>query len=107
MIRGDPSFLYEPHVTSPVSPEIMKLKPEESVFNNEKYPDVVRALLENSIITDTGKRVKVGYYREKFPVFRVHAPQTDDWNKVQEQRKAREEAREEMLAQWGFQSVRL
>lgn len=103
MIEGDPSFLYEPHVTSPVSPEVMKLKPGEACFNTEKYPEAVRALLENGIITDTGKRVKVGLYKEKFPVCRVHAPQTDDFKMVCEAKKAREV----MLASMGFETVRL
>lgn len=103
MIGGDPSFLHEPHVTTPVSPEVIDLKPGEACFNIEKYPDAVRALLENGIITDTGKRVKVGYYRKKFPICRVHAPQTEDPNKVQE----KFNARKEMLAQMGFQNTML
>ncbi|KAL3794353.1 hypothetical protein ACHAW5_002942 [Stephanodiscus triporus] len=103
MIGGDPCFLYELHVTSPVSPEVMKLKPGEACFNTEKYPEAVRALLENGIITDTGKRVKVGLYKEKFPVCRVHAPQTDNFKEVCEARKAREE----MLASMCFETIRL
>ena len=96
MIGGDPSFLYEPHMTTPVSPEVIDLKPGEACFNIEKYPDAVRALLENGIITDTG-------YRKKFPICRVHAPQTDDPNKVQE----KFNDRKEMLAQMGFQNTML
>lgn len=77
MIEGDPPFLCV--VTSPVPPEVMKLKPSEACFNTEKYPEAVWALLEKGIITDTGKKVKLDYYEEKFPVCRVNAPQTDDF----------------------------
>ncbi len=90
-------------MTSPVPPEVIDLKPGEACFNIEKYPDAVRALLENGIITDTGKRVKVGLYRKKFPICRVHAPQADDPNKAQENFNARME----MLAQMGFQNIML
>ena len=72
-------------VTSPVEPETMKLKPEEACFNTEKYPSVVKALLSSGIITDTGKRVQLGYYPE-MPICRIHALQTDNREAVMEQR---------------------
>jgi hypothetical protein len=61
-------------VTSPVPPEIMKLKPGEAAFNTEMHADAVNALLDHGIITDTGKTVQLGYY--KFPICMIHAPQT-------------------------------
>jgi hypothetical protein len=33
--------------------------------------------MEHGIITDTGKRVQLGLYREKFRICRIHAPQTE------------------------------
>jgi hypothetical protein len=100
MIKGRPPFLYEAHVTSPVSPEVARMKPCEACFNTEKYPEAVRALMENGIIADTGRRVQVGYYKEKFPVCRVNAPQTDDIGRVRETKAANEE----ILARMGFQT---
>lgn len=82
---------YEQHVTSPVSPDIVNLKPAEACFNTNKYPDAVKALLSNGIITDTGKKVQIGYYPEKFPICRIHAPQTDKLKDIQRARKEQEE----------------
>lgn len=93
---GKGNFAYEQHVTSPVKPDIMKLKPAEACFNTEKYGDAVKALLSSGIITDTGKRVQIGYYPEKFPICRIHAPQTDNREKVLKQMKEREEMLEKM-----------
>lgn len=92
---------YELHVTAPVDPNIMKLKPEEACFNTNKYPDAVNALLKFGIITDTGKRVQIGYYPEKFPICRIHAPQTDDPERIRRQQKEQEE----VLAKMGFNTA--
>ncbi|KAL7447111.1 hypothetical protein ACHAXM_011126, partial [Skeletonema potamos] len=78
MWMGEGNYPYEAHVTTPVDPNVMKLKPEEACFNTEKYGDAVKALLQHGIITDTGKRIQIGYYREKFPICRIHAPQTNN-----------------------------
>jgi len=94
---------YEQHVTSPVSPDIMKLKPSEACFNTNKYPDAVRALLSNGIITDTGKRVQIGLYPEKFPICRIHAPQTDSREDTQRQNNEREQ----MMANMGFTTFKM
>lgn len=74
-IAGNEAWLN--FVTTPVSPSQMKLKPEEAAFNTEKYPDVYKSLIDSGIITDTGKRVKLGLYPH-FPICRIHAPQTED-----------------------------
>ena len=70
---GEGNYSYEAHVTTPVDPNIMKLKPEEACFNTEKYGDAVKALLRHGIITDTGKKVQIGFYPVKFPICRIHA----------------------------------
>ena len=70
--------MWQPHVTSPVDPSIMRLKPAEACFNTEKYPGEYKALLEAGVISDTGKRVRLGYYPKDFPIARIHAPQTDN-----------------------------
>ncbi len=103
MYMGQGNCPYESHVTAPVDPSVMKLKPEEACFNTEKYGDAVKALLQNGIIEDTGKRVQIGMYPEKFPICRIHAPQTDNIDEVQRQRKERDE----MLASMGFQTMHL
>ena len=100
---GGGNAAYEPHVTSPVSPDIMMLKPGEAAFNTEKYPDAVRALLSNGIITDTNKKVQIGLYPEQFPICRIHAPQTDKQEEVQKQMKENEE----MLTKMGFTTFRM
>lgn len=100
---GEGNFPYEAHVTTPVDPNVMKLKPEEACFNTEKYGDAVNALLQNGIIEDTGKRIQIGYYPVKFPICRIHAPQTIDI----EQRRRQEKEREEMFASMGFQTMHL
>ena len=82
---------YELHVTTPVEPTLMKLKPEEACFNIAKFPDAIKALLSNGIITDTGKRVKIGYYSEDFPVCRINAPQTDNVEDIMRLQKMQEE----------------
>lgn len=87
---------YELHVTSPVEPTLMKLKPEEACFNTAKYPDAINALLTNGIITDTGKRVKIGLYPEKFPVCRINAPQTDNAEEIMRHQKMQEEMLERL-----------
>mmetsp|Transcript_27021 Transcript_27021/g.42406 ORF Transcript_27021/g.42406 Transcript_27021/m.42406 type:complete len:197 (+) Transcript_27021:276-866(+) len=103
MYISEGHYPYESHVTAPVDPSVMKLKPEEACFNTEKYGDAVKALLQNGIIEDTGKRVQIGMYPEKFPISRIHAPQTDNIDEVQRQRKERDE----MLASMGFQTMHL
>lgn len=103
MWMGEGNYPYEAHVTTPVDPNVMKLKPEEACFNTEKYGDAVKALLQHGIITDTGKRIQIGYYREKFPICRIHAPQTNNRDEVRRQH----QEREEMLASMGFQTMRL
>lgn len=92
---GEGNAAYANAVTSPVSPEIMKLEPGEAAFNTEKYADAVKALLSNGIITDTGKQVKLGYY-PKFPICRIHAPQTDNAKDVKERFKERQAFMERM-----------
>ena len=92
---------YESHVTVPVDPKIMKLKPEEACFNTNKYSIAVEALLHCGIITDTGKRVQIGYYPEKFPICRIHAPQTDNVEMIRRQQKEQED----MLAKLGFNTA--
>ena len=77
--------------TSPVDPDIMKLKPGEAAFNTEKSKDVFDELIENGIITDTGKRVQIGYYPNKFPVCRIHAPQTDNIDEVRAKKKVQDD----------------
>ena len=74
---------YEDAVTSPVPPEIMKLKPGEAAFNTEKHADAANALLSHGIITDTGKTVQLGYH-PKFPICMIHAPQTDNAKDIEE-----------------------
>jgi hypothetical protein len=100
---GEGNYPYEAHVTSPVDPNVMKLKPEEACFNTEKYGDAVTALLQRGIISDTTKKVRIGYYPEKFPICRIHAPQTDN---VDENKKQRKE-QEEMFARMGFRTIQL
>ena len=102
MMMGKGNHAYENAVTSPVPPDVMKLKPGEAAFNTAKYPDAVRALLSNGIITDTGKKVQLGHYPEKFPICRVHAPQTENAEENERERKQREEA----LASMGFTTMR-
>eukprot|EP00986_Skeletonema_menzelii_P014692 scaffold10026_cov187-Skeletonema_menzelii.AAC.2 len=97
------NYPYEAHVTTPVDPNVMKLKPEEACFNTEKYGDVVNALLQHGIIEDTGKKVQIGYYSVKFPICRIHAPQTDNIDEIRKQHKEREE----MLARMGFETMHL
>lgn len=91
---------YNPAVTTPVNPEIMKLKPAEACFNTEKHPREYQALLYHGIITDTGKRVNIGYYRD-LPICRIHAPQTDNREAVEKQRKEQQE----MLDRMGFTTL--
>ncbi|KAL7452510.1 hypothetical protein ACHAWC_004236 [Mediolabrus comicus] len=100
---GEGNFPYEAHVTTPVDPNVMKLKPEEACFNTEKYGDAVNALLQHGIIEDTGKKIQIGYYPVKFPICRIHAPQT---NNIEEMRRQQKE-REEMFASMGFQTLHL
>ncbi|KAL7553059.1 hypothetical protein ACHAWF_016313 [Thalassiosira exigua] len=101
MVGGDDSYQYE-IVTTPVDPTIMKLKPGEAAFNNDKCPDSVNALTSKGIITDTGKRVNIGYYRD-LPICRIHAPQTDkrDPDTARRESKAREESFKAMLQSMG------
>lgn len=94
---------YEQHVTAPVNPDQMKLKPAEACFNTEKYPDAVKALMSNGIITDTGKRLRIGYYPEKFPICRIHAPQTENRDNVERQMMEREK----MFTDMGFTIMRM
>lgn len=82
---------YEHHVTSPVAPDVVKLKRHEAVFNTKKHRVAVDALLANGIITDTGKRVQVGLYPEKFPVCRIHAPQTEKYDEAAKQLREEQE----------------
>ena len=81
-----PNEAYRQHVTSPVRPDIMKLKPAEACFNTKKYRPEVEALLSSGIITDTGKRVQLGFYPE-MPICRIHALQTDNREAVMGQQK--------------------
>ena len=98
---GDGNAAYKNAVTSPVPPEIMKLEPGEAAFNIEKYADTVKALLSNGIITDTGKQVKLGYY-PKFPICRIHAPQTDNAKEVEERSKERQAIMERIMGTEGI-----
>ena len=100
---GEGNAAYENAVTSPVPPELMKLKPGEAAFNTEKYTDAVKALLSNGIVTDSGKTVQIGYYPEQFPICRIHAPQTDNAEENERERRQNEEA----LASMGFTTMRL
>lgn len=100
---GEGNHPYEAHVTSPVDPRVMWLKPEEAAFNTEKYGDAVNALMQHGIITDTGKKVQIGLYPEKFPICRIHAPQTNTIDEIRRQQKERED----MFASMGFQTMHL
>ncbi|KAL9190872.1 hypothetical protein ACHAXT_000578 [Thalassiosira profunda] len=102
---ADGNAAYEQHVTSPVNPEVMKLKPHEAAFNISKYPEAYQGLLSRGIITDTGKRVQIGLYPEKFPICRIHAPQTEhrDMESIERER----QAREEMFAKMGVTTLRM
>eukprot|EP00581_Thalassiosira_minuscula_P005685 CAMPEP_0183740844 /NCGR_PEP_ID=MMETSP0737-20130205/60654_1 /TAXON_ID=385413 /ORGANISM="Thalassiosira miniscula, Strain CCMP1093" /LENGTH=156 /DNA_ID=CAMNT_0025975999 /DNA_START=138 /DNA_END=608 /DNA_ORIENTATION=+ len=93
----------EAHVTSPVDPDVMRLKPAEAAFNTEKYPEAFQALLENGIITDTGKRVQIGLYPNKFPICRIYAPQMDN---AEDNRRARD-AQMEMFQRMGLTTMRM
>jgi hypothetical protein len=42
---------------------------------------LTQLLLKHGIITETKKRVQIGLYREKFPICRIHAPQTEKRSK--------------------------
>ena len=86
--------MYAPAVTSPVAPDLMKLKPGEACFNIRKHRDVYDEIISNGIISDTGKRVQIGYYPERFPICRIHAPQHDNVDEA----KARMKAQKEILA---------
>ena len=90
-------------VTSTVKPSIMKLKPGEACFNTNKFKDIVDTLLERELISDTGKRVQLGYYKEKFPICRVHAPQMDRLEDVLRSRAEQQQA----FAAMGFQTINL
>jgi hypothetical protein len=61
----------------------------------------VKALLSNGIITDTGKQVKLGYY-PKFPICRIHAPQTDNAKEVEERSKERQAIMERIMGTEGI-----
>ena len=100
---GEGNHPYEGHVTTPVNPQVMKLKPEEACFNTEKYGDAIAALLQHGIITDTGKKCQIGYYPVKFPICRIHAPQTNNADEVRRQQREKEE----MFKEMGFQTFHL
>ena len=68
---GEGNYFYEAHVTTPVDPNVMKLKPEEACFNTEKYGDAVKELVQQGIISETGKKVQIGLYPEKFPICKL------------------------------------
>lgn len=85
----------------------MKLKPAEACFNVEKYPGEYKALLEAGIISDTGKRVRIGYYPNDFPIARIHAPQTDKMEENIRMREMQRKEREAMFERLGVQTYRM
>ena len=64
-------------VTSPISdPEGRTLlAPEEALFNTEKFPGEVAHLMRTGIISDTGKRHRLGFY-PPMPICAIHIPET-------------------------------
>jgi len=59
---------------------------------------VIRVLLRDGIITDTGKEVQIGRYSVRFPICRIHAQQTETDEDLEKRRD---------LSQQGFTQISL
>jgi len=105
MVEGRDTFQYA-RVTSRVEPSVMRLNPGEAAFNIEKYGEVIRILLRDGIITDTGKEVQIGRYSVRFPICRIHAQQTETDEDLEKRREQQLETLE-YLSQQGFTQISL